>query len=58
VKMAELIKIVVEEYDYTIDQVKEAIGATKDEIELLLQENVFKALNIESHKYSEAWYPK
>ena len=58
VKMAELIKSVIQEYDYTIDQVKEAIGATKDEIELLLEENVFKALKIDAHKYSEAWYPK
>lgn len=58
VKMAELIKIVVHEYEYTIDEVKEAIGATKDEVELLLQDNVFKALKIEAHKYSEAWVPK
>ena len=58
VKMAELIKSVIQEYDYTVDQVKEAIGATRDEIELLLEENVFKALGIEAHKYSEAWYPK
>ena len=33
------------------------IGATKDEVELLYQEGVFKMKNIADYKYSQAWYP-
>lgn len=34
------------------------IGATKDEIDLLYQDGVFKKKDIASHAYSKAWYPE
>jgi len=40
------------------EKIAQEIGATKDEIDLLLQENVFKSMNTKDHKYSKAWYPK
>lgn len=57
-KMHELISSVVNEYQYSIADVCSAIGATKDEVDLLLKENVFKKLDIENHEYSKAWYPR
>ena len=53
-----LIKKSVDEFDLPIDYIAENIGATKQEIELLLMDNVFKKLDIENHKYSKAWIPK
>ena len=58
VKMADLIKDIINTHEYTIQQVCEGIGATKQEVELLLKENVFKALKIDGHEYSKAWVPK
>jgi ParB-like chromosome segregation protein Spo0J len=34
------------------------IGATKQEVELLLREGVFKNLDIESHEYGKSWIVK
>jgi hypothetical protein len=34
------------------------IGATKDEVDLLYQDGVFKMKNIENWRYSKSWYPK
>lgn len=58
VKMHELVRKVVSDWGYSVAQVCEGIGATKDEVNLLLQENIFKKLGIERHEYSKAWYPK
>lgn len=57
VKMHELVRTLVEVYALSIAEVCEGIGATKDEVELLLMENVFKKLDVQNHKYSKAWYP-
>lgn len=57
-KMSEIIKTLVEEYEMSIDAIMKEIGATKDEIELLLMEDVFKKLDIQNHKFSKAWYPR
>jgi ParB-like chromosome segregation protein Spo0J len=57
-KMAEIVKKLITEYDYSPKEVAKQIGATKAEIDLLLQEDVFKKLDIENHSYSKAWYPK
>lgn len=37
--------------------VGKAIGAGKDEVELLLQEDVFKKLDVANKNYSKAWTP-
>lgn len=58
VRMADLVKQLVNDYGCSIEQVCSGIGATKDEVELLLCENVFKAKKIDkSSDYSKAWYP-
>lgn len=56
-KMSDIIKSLVNEHGMPIKQIAKEIGATKDEIELLLMDNVFKKLKIEEHEYSKAWYP-
>lgn len=58
VKMSDIIKKLVNTYGYTMPAICEGIGATKDEVELLMAEDVFKALKIPEHQYSKAWYPK
>lgn len=55
VKMHELVSDLWNKHKLTIDQICKGIGATRDEVDLLLKENVFKRLDIENHNYSEAW---
>lgn len=57
-KMSKLIHRLVNEMKCSIDEVMAGIGATRQEVELLLQDGVFKALKIDEHKYSKAWVPK
>lgn len=57
VKMHELVTELFHTHKLNIKQICEGIGATKDEVDLLLKENVFKKLNIEKHEYTKAWIP-
>lgn len=57
-KMADAIKLLVEEHKYTDEQIMEGIGCGSVELDLLKQDNVFKKLDIENHKYSQAWWPQ
>lgn len=57
-KMSDIIKTLVEEYSMPISKIMKEIGATKDEVDLLLMNDVFKKLDIQNHKYSRAWYPR
>lgn len=57
VKMSDIIKALVEG-GMTPEQVGKEIGATKDEIQLLLQQNVFTMKDTQNHKYSKAWKPR
>ena len=58
IKMSDLIKRVVNEYGMPIDEICRQIGATKDEVELLLMDDVFKKFDItKESKYSKAWVP-
>lgn len=56
-KMADNIKELIEKYNYSRAQVMEGIGCNAIELDLLLQDDVFKKLDIENHKFSQAWYP-
>jgi ParB-like chromosome segregation protein Spo0J len=58
VKMHELVSDLYNNDKLTVEQICEGIGATKDEVDLLLKESVFKKLDIEHHNYSEAWSVK
>ena len=58
IKMSDLIKKVVNDFGMPIDEICRQIGATKDEVELLLMEDVFKKFDITKEtKYSKAWVP-
>lgn len=57
-KMSDIIKSLVEEHGMSVADIQKGIGASKDEVELLLMDGVFKKLDIQNHKYSKAWYPK
>ena len=56
-KMSEIVRKVFE-LGYSQKDIGEAIGAGKEEIDLLLKANVFEALDIKNHTYSKAWIPK
>lgn len=57
-KMADIIKTLVNDHGLTLDEICNQIGATKDEVDLLLMENVFKAKGIdEKTPFSRAWIP-
>lgn len=58
VKMHELVTELIEVDGLSIAEVCKGIGATKDEVNLLMQESVFKKLDIENHEYSNAWTPE
>lgn len=57
-KMSDIVHTLVNEYGIPVQQICEGIGARKDEVELLLMDNVFQAKGIDEHtKYSQAWSP-
>lgn len=57
VKMSDIIKSLVNEHGMSIKDIAKEIGATKKELDILLMDNVFKALDIENKTFSKAWYP-
>ena len=57
VDMAKLVKELINDLGLLPEQVAQEIGATSDEVNLLLQEGVFKAKDTKNWKYSKAWYP-
>lgn len=56
-KMHDLVTKVHQTYGYSVKEISEQIGATFAEVDLLLREGVFDALNIKQHRYSRAWVP-
>ena len=59
IRMSDIIKTLVNDYGMPIAQICEEIGATKDEIELLLMDDVFKKEKItKDSPFSKAWIPK
>ena len=57
VRMSEIVRELIDVHHCDPQEVAIEIGATKDEVELLYQEGVFKMKNIADYKYSQAWYP-
>jgi len=57
IKMHQLVTELVKEFGLQPAYIAEQIGANLDEVELLLKEDVFDALEIKKHKYSKAWVP-
>jgi ParB-like chromosome segregation protein Spo0J len=58
IKLHDIIKRLVTDYNISIEDIMREMGATRDEVEVLLIDNVFKALDIEHHQYSKAWIPR
>ena len=56
-RMADYVKEIVHKHGVPIDQLARDIGATFDEVQLLMQSDVFAAKEIENWAYSEAWVP-
>ncbi|SHL03823.1 ParB N-terminal domain-containing protein [Fibrobacter sp. UWH4] len=55
-KMSDIIKKLVNEYGVPPETICKEIGANRDEVDLLMLENVFAAKKInEETKYSQAW---
>lgn len=57
VQMSQIIHELIDKHTLDPKQIAEEIGATKDEIDLLYQDGVFKMKNIKDYKYKKAWYP-
>jgi hypothetical protein len=57
IRMSEVVRELVADHGIDKRAVADEIGATMDEIDLLLQDGVFKKKNIKDYKYSKAWYP-
>ncbi len=57
-KMADIVKDLVNAHGLSLDEICTQIGATRDEVDLLPMENVFKAKGIdEKTPFSRAWIP-
>lgn len=56
-KMSDIIHSLIEQHHIKIEDICKEIGATKDEIDVLMMDNVFKALDIEHKEFSNAWIP-
>jgi len=46
------------EWWYSIKDIQKELGMSKDEVELLLSDTVFKKWDLKNYKYSKAWRPK
>lgn len=58
IKMSEIIKKLINDYGISPKTICEEIGATKDEIDVLQMDNIFKHFDFNKEsKYSKAWYP-
>lgn len=57
VRMAEIVKTLIDEHGLDAQEVADELGATRDEVQLLYQDGVFKMKNIKDYRYSKAWVP-
>lgn len=57
VRMSDLVKALIDVHGCDPEEVARGIGATRAEVDLLLQDSVFKARNLDTYRYSKAWVP-
>jgi hypothetical protein len=55
--MSEYVRELVETHKIPMDKLATDIGATFDEIQLLMKSDMFEAKDVENWAYSEAWFP-
>lgn len=56
-RMSEYVRELVEKHKIPMDRLATDIGATFDEVQLLMKSDVFEAKDIQNWAYSEAWFP-
>ena len=56
-RMADYVKEIVQKHKVPIDQLARDIGATLDEVQLLMTSDIFEERDVENWAYSEAWIP-
>lgn len=56
-RMADYVKEIVERHKIPMDQVARDIGATFEEVQLLMTSDIFQEKEVENWAYSEAWIP-
>ena len=56
-RMSEVVHRLIDEHGVDRQQIATEIGATRDEVDLLYQDGVFKARNLAEYRYSKAWTP-
>lgn len=56
-RMADYVKEIIQKHKVPIDQLARDIGATLDEVQLLMKSDVFAVRDVENWAYSEAWIP-
>ena len=56
-RMADLVKALVKDGGMSVEDIAKEIGGTKQEVELLYQNDIFKARNLKDYKYSQSWVP-
>lgn len=57
VRMGDLVQQLINDHGCSREEVAAGIGANLDEVDLLYQNSIFKARNLENAPYSKAWYP-
>lgn len=57
VRMADLVKQLVDEHGCAMEEIAVGIGANMDEVQLLYEDSIFKAKKLDKTPYSRAWYP-
>lgn len=58
VEMSALVHALAHEHGWTRERIAAEIGATADEVDLLLMDGVFKHRHVDQWAWSEEWYPK
>ena len=56
-RMSEYVRELVEKHGIPMDKLAVDIGATFDEIQLLMKSDMFEAKDVQNWAYSEAWFP-
>lgn len=56
-RMADYVKEIVHKHGVPIDQLARDIGATFEEVQLLMTSDIFQEKDVENWTYSEAWIP-
>jgi len=57
VRMSDIVKKLIDVEGCDPQEVAKGIGATRDEIDLLYQDSIFKTRKLSEYRYSKAWVP-